>query len=320
MSSHRIRSLLTAASALTVLGLAVTACSSSNQGAPVTVQTSVNPQAPETSANQPTPAETIKVVASTSVWGSVLSAVGGDKVQVTSIIHDPGEDASSYQSTVQDGLAAQSAKILLGNGGGYDDFFTTLADQAPGAKKLVAYDIAATGDPNEYVWYALPGVEKVADQVAMQLGEVQPTSKQVFLDNAAAFKTKVDELVQKVTQLGVGHPGTKVVATEPIAHYLLATAKITDATPAAYSAALEEDTEVPAAAVDQVRQLIDGKQVKAVVNNTQTTTPATDQIIANAKTAGVAVVAVTETLPAGATDYVNWMSTEVDALAGAVNS
>jgi zinc/manganese transport system substrate-binding protein len=316
MSSRRIRSVLAAASALTVLALAVTACSSSNQQAPV----SASQQAPQPSASQPTSAETIKVVASTNVWGSVLSAVGGDKVQVTSIIEDPKEDPHSYQSTAEDGLATQNAKILLANGGGYDDFFTPLSDQAPGAKKLVAYDIAATGDPNEHVWYSLPGVEKVADQVATQLGDVQPASKQVFLDNAAAFKTKVDALVQKATQLGVAHPGTQVVATEPIAHYLLETAKITDATPQAYSVALDQGTDIPLAAVNQVQQLIDGKQVKAVVNNPQTTTPATDQIIADAKTAGVAVVDMTETLPAGVTDYVGWMNTQVDALAGAVNS
>jgi ABC-type Zn uptake system ZnuABC Zn-binding protein ZnuA len=81
---------------------------------------------------------------------------------------------------------------LLGNGGRYDDFFTKLADQAPGAKNLVAYDIAATGNQNEHVWYNLPSVEKVADQVATQLGDLQPVSKQAFLDNATAFKTKAE--------------------------------------------------------------------------------------------------------------------------------
>jgi hypothetical protein len=66
----------------------------------------------------------------------VLSAVGGDKLQVTLIIHDPSADPHSYHSTAEDALAAQNAKILLGNGGGYDNFFTKLSDQAPGAKKL----------------------------------------------------------------------------------------------------------------------------------------------------------------------------------------
>jgi zinc/manganese transport system substrate-binding protein len=285
---------------MTVLALGVTACSTADSSA--------------------TPSDKIKVVASTNVWGSVLSAVGGDKVDVTSIIHDPAADPHSYETTAEDALAAQNSKVLLGNGGGYDDFFTKLADQAPDAKKLVAYDIAATGNENEHVWYSLPSVEKVADQVATQLGDVQPASKQAFLDNASAFKAKLETLLKKVTELGVTHPGTKVIATEPVAFYLLDSAKITDATPPAFSAAVEQETDIPVTAVSEVKQLIAGKQVKAVVNNAQTTTPVTDQIISGAKTTGVAVVDVTETLPAGVTDYIGWMSKEVDALAGALNS
>jgi zinc/manganese transport system substrate-binding protein len=123
MSPRRVWSVLAAASALTMLALGVTACSSSNKQALATA---------------PASAETIKVVAFTNVWGSVLSAVGGDKVQVTLIIHDTSADPHSCQSTAEDALAAQNAKILLGNGGGYDNFFTKLSDQAPGAKKLVA--------------------------------------------------------------------------------------------------------------------------------------------------------------------------------------
>jgi zinc/manganese transport system substrate-binding protein len=304
MSSRRTRSVLAAASVLTVLALGVTACSTSDGQAAATGGAG----------------DKIKVVASTDVWGSVLSAVGGDKVQVTSIIHDPKADPHSYESTAEDGLAVQDAKVLLGNGGGYDDFFTKLSDQAPGAKKLVAYDIAGTGNENEHVWYSLPSVEKVADQVAAQLGQVQPASQKLFTDNATAFKTKVESLLRTVTQIGVAHPGEKVIATEPIAFYLLGAAKVTDATPKEFSNAVEQETDIPVAAVDQVKQLISGKQVNAVVNNAQTTTTITDQIIANAKTAGIPVVDVTETFPDGATDYIGWMTKEVDALSGALSS
>ena len=302
MSSRRTRSVLAAASALTVLALGVTACSGGD-GQAATVA-----------------GGKIKVVASTDIWGSVLSAVGGDKVQVTSIIHDPAADPHSYETTAEDGLAVQDAKVLLANGGGYDDFFGKLSDQAPDAKKLVAYDIAATGNENEHVWYSLPGVEKVADQVAAQLGQVEPASQQVFTDNATAFKTKVDALLKTVTRIGADHPGRKVIATEPVAFYLLDAAKAVDATPKAFSEAVEQETDIPVAAVDQVKQLIAGKQVDAVVNNAQTTTTITDQIIANAKSAGLPVVDVTETFPAGATDYIGWMTKEVDALSGALSS
>ncbi|WP_410666538.1 metal ABC transporter solute-binding protein, Zn/Mn family [Amycolatopsis sp. cmx-4-68] len=300
MSSRRTRSVLAAASALSVLALA--ACSGGTSGGD----------------GQSGGDGKIKVVASTDVWGSVASAVGGDKVEVKAVIHDPSADPHSYETTADDALAAKDAKLLLSNGGGYDEFFGKLTGQAGDAKKLVAYDIAATGDENEHVWYDLPGVDKVADQLAAQLGELQPAAKQQFTDNAAAFKAKVDALDKRLGELGATHPGTKVVVTEPVAHYLLKSAKITDATPKAFSDAVENDTDVPADAVSAYQQLIATKQVQALVNNAQTVTPLTQDVVGRAKAAGIGVVDVTETLPAGVTDYIVWMTGEVDELAGAL--
>lgn len=300
MSSRRTRSVLAAASALSLFALAACSGGTSDGG------------------GQSGGSDKIKVVASTDVWGSVVSAVGGDKVEVKAIIHDPSADPHSYETTADDALAAKDAKLLLSNGGGYDEFFDKLTAQAGDAKKLVAYDIAATGDENEHVWYDLPGVDKVADQVAAQLGELQPASKQAFTDNATAFKAKADALEKRLGELGASHPGAKVVVTEPVAHYLLQSAKLTDATPKAFSDAVENDTDVPAGAVNEYKQLIATKQVKALINNAQTVTPLTQDVVGQAKAAGIGVVDVTETLPQGVTDYIGWMTGEVDALAGAL--
>ncbi|ANN14744.1 metal ABC transporter substrate-binding protein [Amycolatopsis orientalis] len=309
MNSRRTKSVFAAVSAMAVLALGATACASSDQA-------STGSGSQNASAANPGGGEKIKVVASTDVWGSVVTAVGGDKVEVTSIIHDPSADPHSYETTASDAVAAKNAKLTLSNGGGYDDFFSKLADQAAGAQKLVAVDIAATGNENEHVWYSLPGVEKVADQVAAKLGEIQPASKDAFTANATAFKGKTQELLKKVS--GLGASNAKVVATEPVAHYLLDSAKVTDATPPAFAEAVEAEQDVPAAALNEVKQLITGKQVKALINNAQTTTPVTQQVVGDAKGAGIAVVDVTETLPQGVTDYIAWMTKEVDALAGAL--
>ncbi|MFI9452784.1 metal ABC transporter solute-binding protein, Zn/Mn family [Amycolatopsis sp. NPDC052450] len=309
MNSRRTKSVFAAVSALAVLALGATACASGDKA-------STSSGSQNASAANPGGGEKIKVVASTDVWGSVVTAVGGDKVEVTSIIHDPSADPHSYETTASDAIAAKNAKLTLSNGGGYDDFFSKLADQATGAQKLVAVDIAATGNENEHVWYSLPGVEKIADQVAAKLGEIQPASKDAFTANATAFKGKTQELLKKVS--GLGGSNAKVVATEPVAHYLLDSAKVTDATPPAFAEAVEAEQDVPAAALNEVKQLIAGKQVKALVNNAQTTTPVTQQVVGDAKNAGIAVVDVTETLPQGVTDYIAWMTKEVDSLAGAL--
>ncbi|MFD4195769.1 MULTISPECIES: metal ABC transporter solute-binding protein, Zn/Mn family [Amycolatopsis] len=262
----------------------------------------------------------INVVASTNVWGSVLSAVGGDQVAVTSIIDDPSADPHSYETTPEDAIAAQNAQLTLANGGGYDDFFGKLADQAANARKLNAYEIGATGDENEHVWYSFATVAKVADQVAAQLGQIKPEAAQTFTTNATNFKAQLDQLTGKAGQIGAGHPDTKVLVTEPVAHYLIQAAGVTDATPAEFSEAVEEETDVPPAALAEFNSLITGKQVKALINNEQTSTPVTEQVVGEANRAGIPVVGVTETLPAGTTDYIAWMTSEVDDLAKALNS
>lgn len=265
----------------------------------------------------------IVVVASTDVWGSVASAVGGNQVEVTSILHDPSADPHSYEATPSDVVTFTRAQLALGNGGGYDDFFTKLSEQAPGTRKLLAYDIARDAgatDDNEHVWYSFTAVEKVADQVAGQLGALRPEAAQTFTTNANAFTAKVEALAADAARIGDTHPGTKVLVTEPVPHYLIQTAKLTDATPETFSAAVENETDVPAAALAEVDRLVSAKEVKAVLNNDQTVTPATTQVVGAASRAGVPVVGVTETLPKGAVDYLSWMTGQVNALAGAVGS
>ncbi|HEX8865104.1 MAG TPA: zinc ABC transporter substrate-binding protein, partial [Lentzea sp.] len=114
--------------------------------------------------------------------------------------------------------------------------------------------------------------------------------------------------------------GKKVVATEPIAHYLLDETGAEDVTPEAFSKAIEEESDVPAAALAATNQLVEGKQINVLVDNTQTENQVTKGIVEKAKSAGIPVVAVTETLPDGVTSYLDWMSKQVDALSQALKA
>jgi zinc/manganese transport system substrate-binding protein len=258
----------------------------------------------------------IAVVASTNVWGSVVAAVGGDEVSVRSLIDDPSADPHSYADKPEDATLLTEAKLVVHNGGGYDDFFTKLVDAAGAdAEQVVAFDVSGHPDgENEHVWYDLPTVKKVADEVATELGAIDPGNKDTFTANAAAFDAKIDELTTKADAI----PDGKVVATEPVAKYLLDAAGLTDETPPEFSEAIEEETDPPVAALADTMDLVSGKQVVALINNDQTETNVTDQLNEAAKTAGVPIVNVSETLPPGVTDYVEWMTVQVDAVADAV--
>jgi zinc/manganese transport system substrate-binding protein len=261
----------------------------------------------------------IKVVASTDVWGSVVAAVGGTDVQITSIIDDPAKDPHDYEVKPADTAAVAGAQLLVSNGDGYDDFFAkTISTVGAGKPSVVAFDISGhpkTEDANEHVFYDLPTVKLVADQIATDLATIQPSAKATFEANAKAFDAKLDELTARARTIPAGK---KVLVTEPVADYLLRAGGVTDATPQEFERAVQAGTDIPVAAVARAKGMIGGRQVDALVNNAQTETDITNQLKQQAAAAGVPVVDVTETLPAGTTDYVAWIGKEVDALSKAL--
>jgi zinc/manganese transport system substrate-binding protein len=262
----------------------------------------------------------VAVAASTNVWGSVASAVGGDRVSVDSLIDDASADPHAHPDKPEDATVLAGADLVVYNGGGYDDFFTKLIDgTGTDAKQVDAFALSGHGDgANEHVWYDLPTVKKVADRIAADLSAIDPDHKAMFAANAKRFGTEVDALAAAAERAGAAEPGAKVVATEPVAHYLLESAGLTDATPTEFSEAIEEETDPPVAAVAKTTDLITGKRVAVLVANAQTQTAITDSLIESARESGIPVVTVTETLPPGVTSYVEWMTKQVDAIAGAL--
>jgi zinc/manganese transport system substrate-binding protein len=293
----------------------------------------------ETPAAAP-PAEdaAVPVVASTNVYGSIVEAVGGDHVSVDSLIHDPAADPHSYESTPADAAAVAKAKLVVVNGGGYDDFLSRLVESSGASPTVVdvadlsglvpAEEQHAEGEPegeehehgefNEHFWYSLPTVQKVATQIATDLGAADPADAAEFTANAEAFNARVAELVTRAEAIGKAQPGARVAVTEPVPGYLVQTAGLTDATPHEFTEAIEEDTDPPAAALQETLALFSGDPVRALILNAQTETPSTNQVRDAAQTAGVPVVEVTETLPEGVSDYVTWMGGQIDALARAL--
>jgi len=176
----------------------------------------------------------------------------------------------------------------------------------------------AGGEFNEHVWYSLPTMKKLAGQIAADLGAVDPAAAPQFTANADAFGARIDGLVARVDALKAAHAGTRIAVTEPVPLYLTDAAGLVDATPPEFSEAVEQDTDPPAAALAATLDLFGADPVRALLVNGQTRTPVTEQVDRAARAAHVPVVEVSETLPAGVDDYVDWMTSEVDALAAAL--
>lgn len=262
------------------------------------------------------------VVASTDVWGSVAQAVAGDHAKVTSIINSASADPHSFEASPSDAATIADASLVVYNGGGYDHWVDDVLSSHPGVASVDAYSLLQPppGEPkpaNEHVFYDLDTAKAVAATVADRLAKDDPAHAADYKANAETFDRGVDAVAQTERAIRTSHPGAAVVATEPVAHYLLVAAGLTDKTPEGFTSAVEQDTDPAPVDVAAMLDLIKARQVSAVVFNEQTITEVTKQVQAAAQSAGIPVVGVTETLPAGS-DYLAWQRDTADRLSAAL--
>lgn len=92
---------------------------------------------------------TITVVASTNVYGDIAATIGGDRVQVESIITSASQDPHSYEASARDRLTVQKADLVIENGGGYDAFIDTLLQDAKDPHVVTAVEFSHDFPGNE---------------------------------------------------------------------------------------------------------------------------------------------------------------------------
>jgi zinc/manganese transport system substrate-binding protein len=273
---------------------------------------------------QQDPAEdgVISVVASTNVYGDIARTVGGDLIEVTSLIADPSQDPHSFEADARAQLAVSKADIVIENGGGYDPFMQQLLGDQHSATVISASDLLPDSrEPgfNEHVWYQIQAMGELADEIADALGKVSPEHTQEFARNAAGFNAELKALHLKTVEVKEEFGGMSVAAIEPLAGYLLASMAIRDITPAAFSEAVEEGSEISPAALNEMLKLIETGEAAAVISNDQTAGAETDAVVTAAKRAGLPVVTVSETLPDGFR-YADWMAANIDDVASALRT
>ncbi|PZF54136.1 ABC transporter substrate-binding protein [Curtobacterium sp. MCSS17_008] len=266
---------------------------------------------------------TVRIVASTNVYGSIAEEIGGDAVEVTSILEDPSQDPHSFESSAQTQLAVSKADLLIENGGGYDDFMTTLADASDteadtiNVVELSGLDEGGDSEFNEHVFYDYPTMVKLVADVEQRLTELDSAQADTFERNAEALTTKLEDLESQTAAAKEEVDGDEVSYTEPVPGYLFDAMGLVNVTPEAFAEAIEEGDDVPPAALNDTLKLFSDKTVELLAVNEQTSSPETEQVEEAADQAGIPVVGVTETLPEGE-DYVSWQQANIDAIQAAL--
>jgi len=295
----------------------------------------------------------IAVVASTSVYGQIAEEIGGDLVDVTSIVTSGAQDPHSFEPSARDQLTISKAELIIENGGGYDAFVDALIESSgsdapvvtavehahdyPGNRGHAAesQDDDHAGDAhsddhaddehghahiegfNEHVWYDPHTIAHVAAAIARELAALRPDDAATFAANAEAFAAEIEGLEGALAEIGAAHAGEHVFVTEPVPVYLARAAGLENATPEAFSEAVEEGQDVPPATLLESLALLESGEIRVVITNTQTGGAETAQIVSEAERHGIPVIAFSETLPEGQT-YISWMQENIAALVGAL--
>ncbi len=330
-----LRHYLRPAVAVAALGLATVSCSSTSTpastgnpagGESPTATTGAGAQTSTPAATSATTDNggkaTIQAVASIDAWGSILSQLGGDRVQTTSIISSPDVDPHDYEPTTADGRTIADAKLVLENGIGYDSWMAkaAAANPAPGRSVIDVGQLVGVKDGgNPHQWYSHDAVYKVIDAITTSLQHLDPANADYF----AAQKTTLETVAFKQyndleQQISSQYKGAPVGASESIASPLADSVGLDMRTPYSFLSAISEGTDPRPRDIAQVNSQISEKKIRVYLDNVQNSTPDVARQVTAAEKAGIPIVKITETLSPENASFQDWQSGQLSALKAAL--
>ena len=159
--------------------------------------------------------------------------------------------------------------------------------------------------------------EDFASRLAGALAALDPEYSTLYSDNLVVFQSEIEILEDRMAEISGKYSGASFVASEPVANYLLIEIGLKDLTPKSFSQAIEEELDVSPKDLLEIQNLLKAKSVDVFVVNPQTGSVQIDGLVELAKQNGVAVVEMSELLPAGAR-YYDWMDLNIANLEAAL--
>lgn len=210
-------------------------------------------------AAAPARAETLNVVASFSILGDLVRNVGGDKVNVTTLVGADG-DAHVYVPTPADAKRIAAARVVFVNGLGLEGWLPRLVASA-GNKAIIVTATAGIAplklgsDADPHAWQSPLNAKIYVANIRDALVAADPADADTFKSNAATYLAKLDALDREVREAVAKIPPErrKVISTHRAFGYFAAAYGVEFIAPLGVSTESEASARDIAGIITQIR-------------------------------------------------------------------
>lgn len=213
--------------------------------------------------------EKLKVVATFSILGDLVRNVGGDRVDVTTLV-GPNGDAHVYAPTPADGRRLTEAKIVFTNGLKFEGWIDRLVkssgtkaakiEASEGIKPLEGEEEHGHGHNHEgvdpHAWQNIGNVKIYVANIRDALIAADVAGKAVYEANATAYLSKLDALEAEVKSLVAGIPAErrKLITSHDAFRYFEAAYGIDFISPQGVSTEAEASAKDVAKIIQQIKR------------------------------------------------------------------
>lgn len=204
-------------------------------------------------------AERINVVASFSILGDFVRNVGGERVNLTTLV-GPNSDVHVYAPTPSDAKTIAAAQLLIINGLGLEGWLPRLL-QSSGSKAPIitaTRGIAALksgSDSDPHAWQSVANARIYVTNIRDALAGADPAGAEFYRDRAAGYLAELDALAREVRDAIDKIPSErrKVISTHDAFGYFAAAYGIAFIAPLGVSTETEPSARDIARIIQQVR-------------------------------------------------------------------
>jgi zinc/manganese transport system substrate-binding protein len=201
----------------------------------------------------------LEVVASFSILGDFVKNVGGERVDVTTLV-GPDSDVHVYAPAPDDARKIANARLLIINGLGLEGWLPRLLQAAGGKARMVTATSGITplrlgSDADPHAWQSVANARVYVANIRDALAATDPADADYFRRHAQDYLAKLDALDREVRQAVMRIPENrrKVISTHDAFGYFAAAYGIKFIAPLGVSTESDASARDIAGIIEQIR-------------------------------------------------------------------